>query len=92
MFITDLAFCSEMKVYTNAELADTHLMYGLADDNGAAAQRLYWERFPERRCDSKMFEAINCCLREHGTLKSNTRDWGRSRRTRTPQLEEAILH
>ena len=57
MFITDLAFCSEMEVYTNAELADAHLMYGLADGNGAAAQRLYQERFPERRCsDRKTFK------------------------------------
>ena len=60
MFITDLAFCSEMEVYKTAELADAHLMYGLVDDNGAAAQRLYRERFPERRCpDRKNFEAID---------------------------------
>ena len=39
MFIADLAFCSEMEVYTNSELADAHLMYGLADDNGAAVHR-----------------------------------------------------
>ena len=67
-------------------------MYGLADGNGAAAQRLYQERF-ERRCpDRKTFEATDRRLREHGTMKPNTRDWRRPRRTRTPQLEEAILH
>ena len=62
-----------MEVYTNAELADAHLMYGLADVNGAAAQRLYRERFPDRRCpDRKTYEAIDRRLREHGTLKPNT--------------------
>ena len=40
--------------------------------------------------DKKTFEAIDRRLREHGTLKPNTRDWGRLRRTRTPQMEEAI--
>jgi hypothetical protein len=82
-----------MEVYTNAELADVHLMYGLADGNGAVAQRLYRESFTERRWpDRKTFEAIDRRLREHGTLKPITRDWGRSRRTKTPQLEEEILH
>ena len=80
-----------MEVYKNAELADAHLMYGLADGNGAAAQRLYRERFPERWClGRKTFEAIDHRLREHGTLKPNTRDWGSPRRT--TQLKEAILH
>jgi hypothetical protein len=91
VFITDLVFCSEMEVYTNAELADAHLMYGLADGNRTAAQCLYWERFPEGRCsDRKTFQAIDRRLREHGTLKPNTRDWERPRRTRTPQLEEGL--
>jgi hypothetical protein len=82
-----------MEVYTNAEMADAHLKYGLADGNGAAAQRLYRERFPERRClDRKTIEANDRRLKEHGTLKPNTHDWGRTRRTRTPQLEEATLH
>jgi hypothetical protein len=85
LFITDFSFCTEMEVYTNAELADAHLMYGLADGNGAAAQSLYREIFPERRCpDRKTFEAIDRCLREHRTLKPNTHDWGRPRKTRTP--------
>ena len=82
-----------MEVYSNAELADAHLMYGLAYGNSRGAQRLYRERFPERRCpDRRTFEAIDHRLREHGTFKSATRDWGRPRRKRTPQLEEEILH
>jgi hypothetical protein len=81
-----------MEVYRNAELADAHMMYGLADGKGAAAQRLYRETFPERRCpDRKTFEAIDRHLREHVIFKPNTRDWGRPRSTRTLQLEEAIL-
>jgi hypothetical protein len=56
-----------MEVYINAELADAHLMYGLADGNGAAAQCLYQERFPERSCPNrKTFEAIDRHVRNMG--------------------------
>lgn len=79
-------------MFTNAELADAHLMYGLARGNSRGAVRLYRDRFPERRCpDRKTFDAIDRRLREHGTFQPMTRDWGRPRTTRTPAMDEAIL-
>ncbi|GFV90698.1 uncharacterized protein TNCV_2224141 [Trichonephila clavipes] len=38
-----------MDRFTTAELADMHLMYGAAQGNGAAAERLYRERFLGRK-------------------------------------------
>jgi len=38
-----------MAAFSNVEYADILFMYGRADGNAAAAQRLYHERFPQRR-------------------------------------------
>jgi hypothetical protein len=45
--------------YTFAELRDMHYLYGAAECNARKAERLYRERFPNRRHPSrKMFVSI----------------------------------
>jgi hypothetical protein len=56
-----------MEMYTNAEYADIHFVYGFCDGNAAAAAREYqlypdW-RHPERR----VFEAVHRRLRDRFT-------------------------
>lgn len=78
--------------YTYQELADMHLIYGVADGNGRAAARLYAQRFPHRRHPSRTtFSAIHRRLRETGTMRPVLADTGRQRYARTPQTEERIL-
>ena len=53
-------------MYTNREMADMHLIYGLAGCNSAEARRLYENRFPGRRIpNKKTFQRLNERLREH---------------------------
>ncbi|GFV65478.1 hypothetical protein TNCV_1737151 [Trichonephila clavipes] len=39
---------SSMERFTNTKLADMQLIYGLAERNVRAAERLYRERYPQR--------------------------------------------
>lgn len=69
-----------------------HLIYGEAHSNGRKAQRLYMQRFPNRRRPSHtMFAKINRRLRETGTL-STTQHRYRARTTRTLEFEEEVLN
>ncbi|GFU34270.1 uncharacterized protein TNCV_4976271 [Trichonephila clavipes] len=71
--------------FTNAELADMHLMYGAAQGNGAAAERMYRERFPCRKHpDRRTFERIHRELRTSGTFYASRRG--------TASLEQRILN
>ena len=61
-----------MERFTNAELADMHFVYGLADGNARQAQRLYEERFPHREVpDQRHFQRLHQRLRETGNLQAS---------------------
>lgn len=80
--------------FTNAELADMHLLYGLADGDGQAALRMYRERYPTRRVPHyQMFEQLHRNLIEHGSFTGRVQNTGqlRSTRTRTPVMEENVM-
>lgn len=81
-----------MDVYSNEEMSDIHLMYGLANCNRAEARRLYSEHFPNRRlpCE-RTFVRLDRRLRETGSFKTQTGDRGRPRSRRTLDLEERVL-
>ncbi|GFS98588.1 uncharacterized protein TNCV_2987201 [Trichonephila clavipes] len=82
-----------MDRFTNAELADIHLMYGAAQGNGAAAERMYRERFPGRKHpDRRTFERIHRELRTSGTFYASRCGTGIVRYRRTPSLEQRILN
>lgn len=56
-------------VFSTEELADMHLVYGLAQGNGRAAHRLYTERFPMRRAPHHtLFARLHQNLRERGSF------------------------
>lgn len=58
--------------YTNLEMADINLMYGVANCNSLEARRLYMysDRFPGRVLPSHVtFQTIHQRLRETGSLK-----------------------
>jgi hypothetical protein len=82
------------QVYSNSELADMHLMYGLGRCNSTAARRLYQENFPNRRCPSaRFFSTIHQRLSETGSLKSSEHsNAGIARLCRTAELEELVLN
>lgn len=76
----------------NAELAQMHFIYGLADGNAAEARRIYQERFPNREIPSeRTFTRLHARLCETGTLTAHAERVGRPRVIMTQQLEEAIL-
>ncbi|GFV60961.1 uncharacterized protein TNCV_4716151 [Trichonephila clavipes] len=78
---------------TNAELADMHLMFGAAQGNGSAAERMYRERFPDRKHpERRTFERIHRELRTSGTFYASRRGTGIGRYRRTPSLEQRILN
>jgi hypothetical protein len=82
-----------MAAYTWIEMTDVLLAYRAADGNGRMAQRLYQERFPNRRISHHSTSAsINQMLRETSSLNVNRYDCGRGRTVRTPKFEEAILN
>ncbi|GFS76946.1 hypothetical protein TNCV_3756211 [Trichonephila clavipes] len=50
----------------NAELADIHFIYGLANGNGRVAVQLYGERYPTRRqSNHQTFTRVHQNLVEH---------------------------
>lgn len=82
-----------MNRYTNAELADIHFIYGLANGNGRAAVRLYGERYPTRRQPNhQTFARVHQSLAEHGSFRAMIEGTGRPRTARTPVFEEGVLN
>lgn len=84
---------NEIHNFTNSEMADMHLMYGLANCSGTEARRLYQERFPNRVLPcNKTFSTIHRRLAETGSFShQKTGNSGRQVSVRTPELEESIL-
>lgn len=80
--------------YTNSEMADMHLMYGLANCNSMEARRLYQNRFPDRVLPNhQTFQAIHQRLSETGSFKpQKSGKSGRNRSVRTPDFDEAVLN
>jgi hypothetical protein len=82
-----------MAAYTWDEMTDILLACGAADGNGRMAQRLYQERFPNRRLPHhSTFASTNRRLRETGSLNVNRHDFGWVRTVRTLRFEEAVLN
>ncbi|EZA54493.1 hypothetical protein X777_05748 [Ooceraea biroi] len=78
--------------YTNAEMADIHLVLGECRGNGRAAVRRYYEKFPNRRLtDRRTFLNADRHLRESGCFRPLRSDAGRPRTTRTEEMEERVL-
>jgi hypothetical protein len=86
-------FSKEMAAFSWDKMIDILLSYGAADGNGKIAQRLYQERFPDRRIPHhSTFASINRRLRETGSWNINRHDCGRVRTVRTPRFEKALLN
>jgi hypothetical protein len=76
-------------MYTNAQYADIHLVYGFCDGNVASAAREYQLRYPDwRHPERHVFEEVHRRLRETGSFKPRTHV-GRSRRS--VQDDEVLL-
>lgn len=82
-----------MAKYSNQEYADIMFMYGRADGNGAAARRLYQERFPQRRIpDIRVFANTYRRISEHGNVIHTEPGPGRQIPHRHPvEIDEAIV-
>lgn len=79
-----------MLPFSNKEKADMHFVYGAANGNSLEAQRLYGERFPNRRLPNrKTFERLHRQLCETGSFLSSRLDAGCARTD--GMVEEAIL-
>ena len=79
-------------VYTFEELADIHLMYGLAQGNGREVRKLYLERFQNRRLQSyPTLASVDRRLRETGSFAISNTCIGHSRSVHTPEREEYVL-
>ncbi|PRD19029.1 UNVERIFIED_CONTAM: hypothetical protein NCL1_58654 [Trichonephila clavipes] len=84
-----------MDRFTNAELADMHLMYVAAQGNDATAERMYRERFQSRKKkhpDRQTFDRIHRELRTSGTFYASRRETDIGRYRRTPSMEQRILN
>ena len=58
-----------MERYTRTELANMHLAYSATFTSGRAAQRLYRDRYPNRRITHHTtFSSIRRRLRQSGTV------------------------
>lgn len=81
-----------MAVYSNAELADMHFMYGRANGIATEARRLYVEAYPNRQIPShRMFGRIHQRLRDTGSFSKQCHLSGRPRSVSTPRAEGEIL-
>lgn len=79
-----------MLPFSNKEKADMHFVYGAANGSSLEAQRLYGERFPNRRLPNpKTFERLHRQLCETGSFLASRSDAGRPKRD--VMVEEAIL-
>jgi hypothetical protein len=59
-----------MELYTNAEYAEIHFVYGFCDGNAAAAASEYQLSYLDRRHPERLvFEAVHRRLRETGSFK-----------------------
>lgn len=77
-----------MERFTNAEMADMHLVYGAACGNARRAWRMYSERFPGRAVPNpRYFTTLHMRLRDSGSFAINRGDVGRRRHP----SEELIL-
>lgn len=66
------------RMYSNQEMADMHLTYGLAECNSADGRCPYSVRYLNRRLpDKKTFQRLNERLRETGSFKNRELDDGR---------------
>lgn len=69
-----------------------HLIYGQAECNSRAAERLYRQKFRTRRHPAHtIFPRIDRRMRKSGTFKPNLRENGARRSMRTPSFEEEVL-
>ena len=81
-----------MKRYSNLEMTDMHLMYGLAMCNASKAKRLYSEYFPNRRIpNKKTFQKIHEHLWETACFQRRSSYTGRPI-NRNCRFEEWVLH
>lgn len=81
-----------MQRYTNGELADMHFVYGIAEGNGRAAERIYRERFPDRhQPHHSLFARVHRNLCNYGSLRSSRTSEGRPRSTCSVVMEESVL-
>lgn len=81
-----------MDRYTNAELADIHFIYGLANGNSRAAARLYAGKYPTRRQPYHgTFARVHQNLADYGSFRPTIEGRGLRRTARTPIAEEDIL-
>ncbi|GFS92281.1 hypothetical protein TNCV_1113651 [Trichonephila clavipes] len=60
---------SRMERYTNAELADMHLVYGVANCNARVVQRLHAQRAPGRKFP---VTPLHACTRDYLTEDSSS--------------------
>ncbi|GFX15604.1 hypothetical protein TNCV_2130921 [Trichonephila clavipes] len=57
-----------MERFTNTELVDMHLIYGLAEGNARATESLCHKRYPQRDApDDWMFDNLHHNLFEYGS-------------------------
>ena len=81
-----------MEEFTNADMADMHIVYGKVHCNGRAASLLYAERYPNRSVrNCRMLVNLHRNLCEYGVFSRNKNDAGRPRTKHTPALEEEVL-
>ena len=81
-----------MERFTNAELADMHMIYGEAGGNALLAVRMYSDTFPNRRVPGhRFFTNLHLRLRETGSLRPNRRVNGRRNPPRLFRIDEAVL-
>lgn len=65
-------------MFSNAELADIHYVYGYCDGNAREAQREYQRRFPNRRLpDRRVFSRSHQRLSEYGSFAYHHEGGGR---------------
>ena len=63
-----------MDRYTNIELADMHLTYGVAQGNARNAVRMYRDKFPNRHIPgNRFFTNLHMRLRETGSFRTDRR-------------------
>ena len=80
----------KMQRFTNAEMADMHLIYGAAEGNGRLASRMYRERFPNREVPGPAFFInLHMRLRDTGAFTVNRIHVGRRRH---PAEERIVQH
>ncbi|GFT54562.1 transposable element Tcb2 transposase [Trichonephila clavipes] len=81
-----------MPTYTHREMADMHLIYGMAKCNGREALQMYHAKYPGRQLPSRSFFAIlHRRLCETGSFNVHKLDTGHQRTTQTVDAEDRDL-